>query len=260
MSCNVVAWPASLGKEDRQKVRDCAHWAQLAYSDEVSTTSGNEPFLQGSNLTNVRCEVGDAQCLIFDAPDGTLVVSVRGTTSPEDMLCDICVVQTVLEDLPDVKVHAGFNVQYKGLSKVVNSRIMRHLTQGGNLICTGHSLGAGVAALFAVAYGIRFLGSVSYFGFGSPRQGNETFGHLMQTSTSTALIVKNLRDPICACIPAVCLPSRYEHAGVPVYIGEDPFPDVPNILNLADHDIAKYVTNLEDRPVVTKQKRGCLIG
>lgn len=210
----------------------------MAYRDTVVASPGI------SSPAMVSCEGCDAQCLIFDGV-GALVIAVRGTTSAEDMLCDVRVVQTLLEDIPDALVHRGFNIQFKALSRAVHGRIMAHLLGGGDLVCTGHSLGAGVAALFAVSYGVRFPGHVSYFGYGSPRQGNAVFMQLMKSTTTLAVEVKNLRDPVCASIPAFCLPSRYEHAGVPLQIGSDPSPDMPNLLFVCDHDIASYIENLE---------------
>lgn len=233
-----VTWPAELSPAQRRDVVSCARWSRLAYTavPESSKTL---------NVTRVVCDGCDAHCFVFEE-DGTLVITVRGTASAEDMLCDVRVVQSLLEDIPDVLVHAGFNLQFKALSRIVNQRVIAHLVRGGKLICTGHSLGAGVAALFAVSYGIRFPQKVSYYGFGSPRQGNVVFMELMRSTTSLAVIVKNLRDPVCACIPAICLPQRYEHAGLPVLIGRDPDPELPDLLYVGDHDIAKYVQNLED--------------
>lgn len=233
----------------------CAQWSNMAYASSCDSLT---------NASYVECDGCDADCVIFDA-DKHLVIAVRGTTSKEDMFCDVHVVQTLLEDIPDVLVHSGFNMQYKALSSVVNQRVMKHLVEGGSLICTGHSLGAGVAALFAVSYGIRFPQKVSYYGFGSPRQGNRVFKQLMASTTLTSISVKNQRDPVCASIPSVCLPSRYEHAGLRVCIGTDPFPYLPNILFLRDHDIAEYITHLEetmsgpeqDKPVKEKRKRVC---
>lgn len=248
-------WPPSLSQAQRARVIECAKWSQLAYSPDTESTGVTGM----SNVTCVDCEKCDAQSLIFDTLANTLVVAVRGTNSAADMLCDICVVQTLFEDIPDVFVHQGFNLQFKALSSVMNLRIMHHLVTGGFLICTGHSLGAGVAALFAVSYGIRFPGQVSYFGYGSPRPGNIVFSQLMSSQTSLAISVKNMRDPVCASIPAICLPSQYEHAGLSLKIGTDPSPNVPDILHISDHDIARYIENLEDR-VPKKKNKGCMIG
>lgn len=228
----------------------------MAYTDTSKQTFADHPDLL--NVAFADCKECDAQSIIFDHTDGTLVVAVRGTNSAEDMLCDIRVRQTLLEDIPDVFVHEGFNIHFKALSGIMNTRIIRHLTAGGRLVCTGHSLGAGVAALFAVSYGIRFPGHVSYFGYGSPRQGNTVFSQLMMSQTSLAIIVKNMRDPVCASIPAICLPSQYEHAGTPLHIGSDPSPDMPDILHIGDHKIVKYIENLESVPH-SRTRQGCMI-
>lgn len=235
-----MSWPAQLSQSDRLAVIKGAKWSKMAYSDADANADADV-----RDLTYVACEGCDAQCIIFDTSDRTLVIAVRGTTSVEDMLCDVRVVQTLLDDIPNVYVHSGFRVQFEALSLVVQDRVIKHLAGGGQLVCTGHSLGAGVAALFAVSYGTRFPHMVSYFGYGSPRQGNLTFKKLMDSETRLAVSVKNHRDPVCASIPSVCLPSRYNHAGVHMYIGEDPHPYLPDILYVRDHDISQYVANLE---------------
>lgn len=205
-----------------------------------------------SNVLQVDCDTCDAHCIIFEPtrhPD-TLVVAVRGTVSAKDVLCDMDVIQSPLKGVRglDVLVHAGFNRQFAALSQIADWRISNHLKHGGSLVCTGHSLGAGVAALFAVSYGVKYPGKVSYSGYGCPRQGNSNFSEMMASSTSMAVCVKNLRDPVCACIPPVCLPMLYERAGIQIGIGRDPFPDIPDPLNLGDHGIANYVANLGSVP------------
>lgn len=245
MPMTTISWPQSLSGRQRQTVLDCAKWSQMAYLDTVPASSDM------TSVTQVACEDCDAQCLVFDAKN-VLIVAVRGTTSAEDMLCDVRVVQTLLDDIPDVLVHRGFNVQCRAIVKVIDERVVGHLRTGGELICTGHSLGAGVAALIAVSYAVKYPGQVSYFGYGSPRQGNKVFMQLMQSTTSLAIVVKNLRDPVCASIPAICMPSRYEHAGLHIAIGTDPTPHVPNIVFIQDHDIAGYVENLQ--ATVTKSQ------
>lgn len=255
MSPSVCHWPATLSQAQRARVIECAKWSQMAYSSSKTVTEASNM----SNVTCINCEGCDAQSMIFNSSADTLVLAVRGTDSAKDMLCDIRVVQTLFEDIPDVFVHEGFNLQFKALSSVVNSRIMHHLVAGGLFVCTGHSLGAGVAALFAVSYGIRFPGLVSYFGYGSPRQGNAVFSQLMASQTSLAIIVKNVRDPVCASIPATCLLSQYEHAGLPLLIGNDPSPEFPDILHIADHDIAKYIENLEAKLPHKGKSKGCMI-
>lgn len=221
----------------------CATWSQMAYSDKPV---GQTPEL--TKMTYLTCEGCDAQGIIFDVTDGgALVLAVRGTTSAMDMLCDVQVLQTLFDGMPDVFVHDGFNDQFKALNGITDTRITEHLLAGGQFVCTGHSLGAGVAALFAVSYAVRFPGKVSYFGYGSPRQGNAVFSQLMSSRTLLAIIVKNQRDPVCASIPAVRLPSRYSHAGTLMMIGTDPSPGLPDPSHIRDHDIARYIQNLQDK-------------
>lgn len=197
---NNITWPAALSERVRKDVVRCGTVSQMAYGNRIAESP------KTLHVTHVVCEGCDARCLVFQDREGSLVVAVRGTASAEDMLCDVRVVQSLLEGIPDVFVHAGFNLQFEALNQVVRQRLYTHLAQGGKMICTGHSLGTGVAAIFAVAYAIRFPVKVSYYGYGSPRQGNAVFTELMRTTTSSAVIVKNLRDHVCACILAICLP------------------------------------------------------
>lgn len=236
-----IAWPAGFTSTQRQDVVRAAKWSRMAYSHDNSDSPGL------THVTQTKCTQCDADCITFGADDDTLVVAVRGTDSPGDMLCDVQLSQTLLdhERMPDVLVHTGFHTQFRALLSVVDQRVTQHLQGGGKLVCTGHSLGAGVAALFAVWYGVRFPAHVSYFGFGSPRQGNYKFANLMQSSTVTAIMVKNHRDPVCSSILPTRLLMNYGHAGLLISIGKDLFPDVPNLLFIQDHDIQLYVENLE---------------
>lgn len=231
-------WPLHLTPEQRKRVIECAKWSKVAYSDVVA--DGPEM----KNVSMISCDDYDAQGILFNAVDGSLVLAIRGTTSAEDMMCDVQVVQSLLDGVKDLYVHDGFNDQFKALSKVVNERVSKHLLGGGELVCTGHSLGAGVAALFAVSYGIKFKGKVSYFGYGSPRQGNDVLRQLMASQTSFAISVKNNRDPVCGSVPAICLPSKYAHAGGKMHIGTDPCPEIPLLLYVRDHDISRYIAHL----------------
>ena len=47
-------------------------------------------------------------------------------------------------------------------------------------------------------------------------------------------------------VKAVPPPLNYTHVGVPLHLGpEDDFPDIPILLDVGDHDIAKYVDHLQ---------------
>ena len=56
-----------------------------------------------------------------------------------------------------------------------------HLAGGGVLMCTGHSLGSGVAAMAALYYGAQYPKQVAYIGFGTPRVGNGAFAKMFDS-------------------------------------------------------------------------------
>jgi hypothetical protein len=76
-----------------------------------------------------------------------------------------------------------------------------------------------------------------------PRTGNAAFSQLLAGALAPeyapALRVKHGADPVCAVIPPV---MGYAHFGSELQLGDpDPLPEVPNMLRIADHDIAAYV-------------------
>lgn len=210
-----VDWPPNLTSLQRDQIVQGATWSQQAYT-----------------LSDADCASCDASCRLFSPPmsQGSLVIAVRGTHTLLDALCDLEVNQVPLDDDTDqAMVHAGFHRQFIGLRSIIDKRVMDHLRTGGTLMCTGHSLGAGVASLFAGYYGRRFPGhgQASFCGYGTPRSGNAAFAALVEQSTSMAVCVRNQRDPVCSSIPPL---ACYRHAGDEVNIGHDPSPDVPDVL------------------------------
>lgn len=229
MDTTSIAWPVEFTGVEKAMVVQGAKWSQVAYS-----------------MSDVDATACDAHCRLFQDGDDTLVIAVRGTTSVVDAMCDIEVNMTPLSDGSDMMVHAGFHRQFLALKDGMDARVTGHLQRGGHLMCTGHSLGAGVASLFAVFYATAFPGKqVSFCGYGTPRSGNAAFARAMATDTRLAVCVRNNRDPVCASIPPV---ASYCHVGREITIGWDPFPDVPDLTRVRDHDIALYVSHLEAPP------------
>lgn len=262
----MITWPLDMTLPARQLVVKAATWSRMAYT--------SAPMFP--NVRRVDVAESDAHCLVLGpethGDDRLLVIAVRGTTSYMDAICDVEVNQVLLDAEEDgmcarAMVHGGFHKQFVDLNASIHLDVTRHLVTGGRLWCTGHSLGAGVASLFAVHYGARFPeGQVAFSGYGTPRSGNAAFSQLMQVSTSSAVCVKNHRDPVCASIPPVCihvssLSLCYEYAGKPVCIGHDPQPDLANPLFIRDHDIATYVRNLggDAAPVPKRRRRLALL-
>lgn len=241
-----IFWPESITPDQQRLIFDAAQWSRLAYTIQpVPDVNNSLEFLNSkiSNLQTVDCPETDAFCLVFDVVDkNVLVVSTRGSTTPEDFLCDLKLLQ--IEFGPEnAMVHRGFHSQYEDLKSSINTRVMAHLQRGGELICTGHSLGAAVSAILSLSYALKFPKRVSFIGLGTPRPGNSVFASLMHEYLTFAVCIKNKRDPVCALLPSLW----YARACQEVCIGHDHFPLVPDPLFVFDHNISDYVTNLRSK-------------
>lgn len=155
-----------------------------------------------------RCDTCDAQayalklggCQDGEPTRAPLVLACRGTSSVADAVIDASVqlVPFLFADgkpKSGVAVHRGFYEQFKGLLPEVDTMYKGHLAKGGVLICTGHSLGAGVATLAALYYGASYPKQVAYIGFGSPRVGNGAFAKMFDSAVLDRTRVINGRDP-----------------------------------------------------------------
>ncbi len=115
---------------------------------------------------------------------------------------------------------------------------------GPPLVFTGHSLAAALSSVGALVYSLRCdSDGVSWNGFGCPRTGNKAWASLFNTRIAQSTRAKNSRDPIDSIIPPILyrhVGNNYVHVGCP-----DPFQDISLMVDIADHDIAKYVSNLQ---------------
>ena len=115
---------------------------------------------------------------------------------------------------------------------------------GPPLVFVGHSLGASTSSIGALVYALRFDSKgVSWSGFGCPRTGNKAWASLFDLRITQSTRVKNSKDPIDSIIPPVLyrhVGNTYAHIGCP-----DALPDLSLMVAIADHDIARYVANLQ---------------
>lgn len=218
----------------------------------------------------VTCVSCDAQCyLVKYAPppeaglgdEPILVICSRGTTSLMDWMCNFQAEQTSFRDasdktVPNVLVHAGFYKQFMGLYSICDIDIKKHLSEGGLLLCTGHSLGSAISTIAALNYGNKYPGQVFYIGFGTPRCGNSGFASKFGQVVNMRYRIKNLRDPVDSIVP----PLNYVHVGQEYHLGDpDPLPDIPILLDVADHYIQNYIKNLTQpqkaQPTATLETR-----
>lgn len=115
---------------------------------------------------------------------------------------------------------------------------------GPPLVFVGHSLGSALSSIGALVYSLRYDSKgTSWSGFGCPRTGNKAWASLFNSRVAQGSRVKLGSDPIDSIIP----PIIYRHVGnTYVHIGQpDMLPDVSLMAFIPDHDIAKYVVDIQ---------------
>ncbi len=276
MTADIVQWPAKFTKNEQDLILDCCKFSWLAYSDPTTVAklwtakqdgtlvvdpakpAASDALMRATEMPQfVTCPSCDAQCYIIryqgaglDKP--MLVVAIRGTTSIMDWLCDASVNQVQFRDATDrpvagTEVHAGFYRQFIGLLSLCDSQIKAHLKAGGQLMCTGHSLAAGVSTIAAVNYGNTYPEQVWNASFGSPRVGNAAFAATYKKCVKLQARVKHARDPVPAAVP----PIDYSHVGPETHLGEaDPYGEIPVLLDAGDHSIARYAQAIQNPSTV----------
>lgn len=248
-------YPAGCDQATQQLLTDGAKLSKMAYSDPGAIEKSPESYeilkrVQGKPQF-ITCPQCDAQCYLVKYkslafPAGVLAICVRGTTSLEDWLCDAEADQVPFKDVNQKvngKVHAGFYRQFVALFSKFNDQVKQHLTNGGTLLCVGHSLGSTSSAIAAVNYALGYPGKVWYAGFGTPRVFDATLAKAFDSTVQGKWRLKHGADPVNSVPP----PLNYVHAGNEVHLGKkDNYPDVPVLIDVGDHDIAKYVAALEN--------------
>ncbi|KAG5461737.1 MAG: Alpha/Beta hydrolase protein, partial [Olpidium bornovanus] len=268
----IIQYPGSLPEPVKQCLIDAGRLSWLAYRDPSYVHSqfqlarnesakldegAGQVLRRASELPDyVEEESCDAQCYLvkYKAPPDAeglgkkpvLAICVRGTNSVTDFVCDVTTIQVPFQDcegkiVPGASVHSGFRRQFDGLFPHFDERVVRHLRSGGNLFCTGHSMGGAVAAMAALSYGAQYPGQVYFIGQGTPRCGNQAFAKAFDNCVKLRYRVKNASDPVVEILP----PLEYCHVGVEVHLGpKDNYPSIPVLFDLPDHQIALYVKYL----------------
>ena len=152
----------------------------------------------------------------------------------------------VVDNSSDVVGDLGHMVGGGTDSDAVYESFPTDIVSGGGppLVFVGHSLASALSSIGALVYSLRFGSKgVSWSGFGCPRAGNEAWASLFNSRIAQSTKVKNSKDPIESIIP----PVLYRHVGnTYVHIGcPDALPDLSLMVAIADHDIARYVANLQ---------------
>ncbi|KAL7530845.1 hypothetical protein ACHAXR_010145, partial [Thalassiosira sp. AJA248-18] len=118
-----------------------------------------------------------------------IVLGIRGTASPRDILTDLCASSEsfIVEDDPEIgnigednvstspplivgRAHKGMVDAAKSVARATGKLISDELNAYPDftLVIVGHSLGGGVAAVLAAMWKRRFLDRVRSIGFGNP--------------------------------------------------------------------------------------------
>lgn len=155
----------------------CAEMSRLAYArrDVVERSLSVAGFsLQqwiGSQAGRERLRARGTDGFVATSQDGLTVAAFRGTEAnkPEDLIADLIVVPTAWPD--GGQVHRGFSEAYSAERDQIRSALDRH--HRGQLLITGHSLGAALATLAAADHRGK---NPTLITFGSPRAGDEGFG------------------------------------------------------------------------------------
>lgn len=264
----VKRYPENLDNPTKKLIYDTSLLSWLAYSqpEELDKAWRDKSYVDRFAVLDrvielplyITCPDCDAQCYLikYNPPNGvsglndkpTLAICARGSTSLMDWMCDGDIKQTQFRDstdthLPGVYVHSGFYKQFIGLFSIFDEQIKKHLIDGGNLLCLGHSLGSASSAIAALNYGNQFPSQVWYVGFGTPRVGNKLFADAFDKCVQLKIRMKNNRDPVNSIIP----PIHYHHVGEEYHLGPpDPLPDIPILMDVGDHYIQNYVKHILD--------------
>jgi hypothetical protein len=158
----------------------CAEMSRLAYAPREVVGSAlvrigfRPPDFIGGDGVDERKDLHGTQGFVTHHPSlGLTVLAFRGTESDkfEDLLSDGKTHQKVWPNSPGCLVHAGFVDGWNPVSERVASLLA---SREGVLLMTGHSLGAALATLAAIAGKPTKL-----ITFGSPRVGNENLCALL---------------------------------------------------------------------------------
>ena len=141
---------------------------------------------------------------------GAVFVSIRGTETPGEWLCDFEAVPTTSELDGGGTVHEGFQKVYEVIRENAFAGLTQAMQPGDQLFVTGHSLGAALATLFAYDAAAQ-IPNVQVCTFAGPRTGLGNFVASFNQRVPNSLRIVNRWDivpnvPVPA--PPLCL---YKH-------------------------------------------------
>lgn len=114
----------------------------------------------------------------------TIHIVIRGSSSVRNWIDDFIVVKTPYNTFPDCncEVHEGFYFSALNISNQTISTVLQLLYENPtyNVVCSGHSYGAGVTSFLSLelkSFGIES----SVYNYGQPRLGDQNFATFLNT-------------------------------------------------------------------------------
>ncbi len=194
----------------------------------------------------------DTQGILGIANNRTFVVAFRGSeeTGITDWITDAKFIQAEFpySKTKNLMVHQGFLEAYQTVREAVISAVNDNPHK--RVICTGHSLGAGLATLCALDIQNNVSGKMTYcYTFGSPKTGNTQFATAYNQNVKQTFRFVNGSD----IVPSVP-PGDYKHVGELCHVGtsdENSEFSLSAIINsitdkIEDHLPHSYIAAMEE--------------
>jgi triacylglycerol lipase len=147
----------------------------------------------------------------------TVIVSFRGTVTPEDWLQDLDTLAVPFPDIPaSGLVHQGFDAVYQTIRDSVIAGVDVAKVNATSMWVTGHSLGGAIALLAAIDFAKNAVPPLvsQLYTFAGPRVGDDTFKNLFNATVPVCYRVVNRWD----IVPQLPPPPLFIHAGQEVDI------------------------------------------
>jgi triacylglycerol lipase len=207
-----LAADASLQQALSQVLTDRVAVNQLVTGDPTGVAAGLRTVFYGFALA--------------DAGAGNHVIALRGTRSTFEWLEDALAFQVPIplawfNDEDKVRLaqaHFGFLLVFAFLAEQIQAA-SKQLASTSPVVVTGHSLGAGVATLAALASALFGYGDgqTSMYNFASPRVGDPVFAGAFNAFVPNGFRVVNLTDVVPILPPTPIAITLFGHAFTFVY-------------------------------------------